>query len=259
MASEAPVTPPYADRVIHPLPKRRLRERLSPEAADSIKFPPSGAVGVGSGLFQYPFDTPTSTCRSGSAVAGAADGSPQQSRTVGSRPVIVDQAVSSANLRAVTGNAESSASADTAADDKAAAQPGAGGNGSQNGVTLQLQAQLTRADGYDGSENTNNKKKRKSSGNDMSMAHSGVEVRGGSMQVAATPVCRCEHDHGHRGSCLGSARSSSQYGSADLSGATVSGPGRGKYGRTRSVRNPLSNLPESRSNRLRTNEWFTGM
>ncbi|MBE3045804.1 hypothetical protein IMZ48_25325, partial [Candidatus Bathyarchaeota archaeon] len=31
----------YPNRPIRPLPKRRLRERLSPEAAESIRYPPS--------------------------------------------------------------------------------------------------------------------------------------------------------------------------------------------------------------------------
>lgn len=42
----------FPDRPIRPLPKRRLRERLSPEVANSIKYPPSTLNSVP--LFQYP-------------------------------------------------------------------------------------------------------------------------------------------------------------------------------------------------------------
>lgn len=42
----------FPDRPIRPLPKRRLRERLSPEAADTIKYPPSTHDAVP--LFYYP-------------------------------------------------------------------------------------------------------------------------------------------------------------------------------------------------------------
>ncbi|KIH91398.1 hypothetical protein SPBR_01539 [Sporothrix brasiliensis 5110] len=46
-------SPVYPDRLIHPLPKRRLRERLSSDAADSIKYPPDQTPGAP--LFYYPY------------------------------------------------------------------------------------------------------------------------------------------------------------------------------------------------------------
>ncbi|PHH73031.1 hypothetical protein CDD82_5678 [Ophiocordyceps australis] len=46
----------YPDRPIRPLPKRRLRERLSPQAAESIKYPPSTQEKAP--LFYYPPFTP---------------------------------------------------------------------------------------------------------------------------------------------------------------------------------------------------------
>ena len=42
----------FPDRPIRPLPKRRLREKLSPEIADTIKYPPS--THEATPLFYYP-------------------------------------------------------------------------------------------------------------------------------------------------------------------------------------------------------------
>lgn len=54
MASD-PVRDQYPGRPIRPLPKRRLRERLSPEAADKIVYPPT-ALAM-SPVFFYPYNT----------------------------------------------------------------------------------------------------------------------------------------------------------------------------------------------------------
>ena len=43
----------FPDRPIRPLPKRRLRERLSPQVADSIQYPP--APQALTPLFSYPY------------------------------------------------------------------------------------------------------------------------------------------------------------------------------------------------------------
>ncbi|KAI1006631.1 hypothetical protein K3495_g1589 [Podosphaera aphanis] len=51
----SPETPsPFSDRPIRPLPKRRLRERLSPDVADSIKYPP--VPRIKSPLFYHPYN-----------------------------------------------------------------------------------------------------------------------------------------------------------------------------------------------------------
>ncbi|CAK7241201.1 MAG: hypothetical protein STHCBS139747_002660 [Sporothrix thermara] len=52
MSPEA-ASPVFPDRLIHPLPKRRLRDRLSTDAADSIKYPPDQTPGAP--LFYYPY------------------------------------------------------------------------------------------------------------------------------------------------------------------------------------------------------------
>jgi hypothetical protein len=46
-------TYPREGRPIAPLPKRRLRERLSPDVAESIKYPPAPATTAP--LFYYPY------------------------------------------------------------------------------------------------------------------------------------------------------------------------------------------------------------
>jgi len=48
------MSPAYPDRPIRPLPKRRLRERLSTGVAESIKFPP--APSTTAPLFYYPYN-----------------------------------------------------------------------------------------------------------------------------------------------------------------------------------------------------------
>lgn len=47
------MSPVYPDRPIRPLPKRRLRERLSSDVAESIKYPP--APPTTTPLFYYPY------------------------------------------------------------------------------------------------------------------------------------------------------------------------------------------------------------
>jgi hypothetical protein len=47
------ISPVYPDRPIRPLPKRRLRNRLSPEQAESIVFPP--APPAAQPLFTFPY------------------------------------------------------------------------------------------------------------------------------------------------------------------------------------------------------------
>jgi len=51
----------YPDRPIRPLPKRRLRERLSPDAAESMKYPP--APKTTPPLFYYPYTAAEDTSR----------------------------------------------------------------------------------------------------------------------------------------------------------------------------------------------------
>ncbi|CAK7273867.1 hypothetical protein SEPCBS57363_005868 [Sporothrix epigloea] len=46
-------SPVFPDRLIHPLPKRRLRDRLSDDAADLIEYPPDQTPGAP--LFYYPY------------------------------------------------------------------------------------------------------------------------------------------------------------------------------------------------------------
>lgn len=52
-------SPIYPDRPIHPLPKRRLRSRVSPETAESILLPAASAAGKL--LFSLPFHEPVAS------------------------------------------------------------------------------------------------------------------------------------------------------------------------------------------------------
>src|SRR4051794_7138445 len=79
------------------LPKRRLRERLSPEAAESIQYPP--APRIVSPLFQYPYTlrddeadlasairNSENGSRAGKSETGADDEANRESRAGGSGP-----------------------------------------------------------------------------------------------------------------------------------------------------------------------------
>uniref|UniRef100_A0A8H7TU31 Uncharacterized protein n=1 Tax=Bionectria ochroleuca TaxID=29856 RepID=A0A8H7TU31_BIOOC len=68
----------FPDRPIRPLPKRRLRERLSPQVAESIKYPPSMLNSVP--LFQYPCSSKEEETHSNIAFTGSSGGCNKLSR-----------------------------------------------------------------------------------------------------------------------------------------------------------------------------------
>jgi hypothetical protein len=227
-------SPQATSRPILPLPKRKLRERLAPEVADSIQYPlpPPRAS---SSLFQYPLtirdeDSDTaSLSRDKFAEAGRALGKKSNEEDHDERrPGLVSRQ-----------------------------DPGPPGRTSRprsrSGHGKPGQAQLpgstaSSSDGYELFENANNKKKRKipSAGdaalNGTHIMHDAASETGalaGAVQLAdARSDAKPPTSTSYHGS-----------GNSATNGHNVSGPGRGRYGRLRNSRSPLRPLTDS------TNNW----
>ncbi|KAL1970987.1 hypothetical protein VTN77DRAFT_2821 [Rasamsonia byssochlamydoides] len=238
--SSAPDTPSpvYPDRLIRPLPKRPLRSRLSPEAAESILYPPAPPVtqlfygsysengeshdGKGymqqNGVDHYGHDhSPDRDHRhpyeNGVEVeSGDEDGPVVVRRSAGFRGSSLSPSTPTSNGQTHSGHLDS----------------------------LQTKSSPAGMDGYDAFENTNNKKKRKipTSGS-LSSHHSSLTTdlanMGLSGSTASTPASL--GDGGGTGTYYGSGSP------ASAAGSGISGPGRGRLGRhglRNAGRNPLS-------------------
>lgn len=247
MASDTmPSTPPYhsdrPDRPIRPLPKRRLRERLSPEVAHSITYPP--APQSTPALFSYPCN-----------LKGAL---PEEESTSGLRDQHSD--VSSRHIPRRHGVGAENDLDEVNARRAVVARPPTESLGRsprllQRPETSRQNHQqqqpppsaASSADGYDSFENTNNKKKRKiPTAGEMNGAHGlsdhglndAHSVAGG---VAVIPDRSGEN---------GNSTTAPYYGTGNLvsSGQNISGPGRGRFGRARNGRSPLQTLSDSSGN-----------
>lgn len=240
----------FQQRPIRPLPKRRLRERLSPEVADSIEYPP--ATQQSRPLFLYPNivrEEPSPTagrnytvirdqCYEDPAAVGAEGGESDEeeskrfanSKVVRrSHPEILNRP---ANQTAKPGHAK-----------QPSPQP--------------PPSTTSSIDGYDSFENTNNKKKRKiptAGDSSLNGMHSLNDLNSLSISAATSPSN--EHD------AAGSA-SSTYYGSGGFAGSNqgISGPGRGRFGRSRNGRSPLRALSDAtnslpgRGGKARPPQW----
>lgn len=231
------------DRPIRPLPKRRLRERLSPEVADSIEYPP--APQSTPALFSYPCNL------NGSLAEDESTSSSRDYRNEGSGRQHIRR----------NGTGHEDESSQTTLRRTVVPRPptellGRPSRLLQRPDTVRQglsphppRSAASSADGYDSFENTNNKKKRKIptvgemngvhglSDHGLNDAHS---LPGG---LAVTPERSGEN---------GKSTSVPYYGSGSFvsPGQNVSGPGRGRFGRTRSGRSPLQTLSEASGNWL---------
>jgi hypothetical protein len=244
----------FPDRPIRPLPKRRLRERLSPEVADSIQYPP--APQTTTPLFYYAYSSRDDDPESPSHPSRdrAADARTHHVRRGGLGLESDDE---EATLRR---SAASRAISDTLTrSNRMSARQDQG----KHANSRHPQSATSSADGsYDPFEVTNNKKKRKipTAGDiPLNLSH-GVTHSMHGPESPGTPIQSIE-GHGE----LSSPVPSSYYASAGLvsSSHNISGPGRGRYGRVRNGRSPLRALSDSSSNwagrngKLRSSQWVS--
>lgn len=259
-------SPIYPDRPIRPLPKRRIRSRLSPDVADSILYP-SGPV-VPKPVFYIPYNAHSygHGTRSNGALDNrglAASGhfcnhdndhnNDNQCDTVESEDEVDGTGLACyQKLRSVAavnhvpnGYREGNHHQDSLASSVGLNRPPA------------PQSTSSSADGYDSFENTNNKKKRKipTSGNTGSH-HSSLSADMANMGISTphepNPVSPDECA-GSVGQYYGSGSSATPTGAA---GSSLSGAGRGRYGRNvgRAVsgRSPLGVSTNA------SNAWMAG-
>ncbi len=256
------ISPYYPDRPIRPLPKRRLRSRLSSGGADSIPYPPGPTSSTP--LFNYPYNN-----------FAERNGDRQYANSIGS----------DRQLYGRDGPCRYNHEGDDAPDDLDSEdeEDGAGiirrYQGQQNAVPsnvphsyggsqikmpsampskpLPPRSNASSVDGYDSFENTNNKKKRKiptsgSSSNHHShlsadMANMGISTGHDSRSVSPDELGSVT------GQYYGSGNSAT---SNNISGNGISGAGRGRYGRIAgrsvSVKSPLGVSTDG------SNAWATG-
>lgn len=233
--NSAPDTPSpvYPDRLIRPLPKRTLRSRLSTDAADTIRYPPT---------------PPASQIFYGVSA--------DSEEAVNDSKVYVQQTIE-ADRQELTPEADSQYGCETAPELDSGDEDGpvvvrrsAGFRGSVSpsssthpqGVRGKEGPQKSSAgpDGYDAFENTNNKKKRKipTPGN-MGGHHSALSPEFASMGLANSNSSPAAVSDGlSTGTYYGNGNPASPLGSG------ISGSGRGRLGRSstrsNSGRNPLS-------------------
>lgn len=246
-ATSAPVyhnnSTDHPDRPIRPLPKRRLRERLSPEVADSIKYPP--APQSTPALFSYPHNLKGGALEEEST-SGSRDFHPDFSGRQSSRRngVGAEGDLDEAMPRRTVVPRPPTESLGRPA--RLLQKPEI----SKQGRSPQPPpSAASSADGYDSFENTNNKKKRKiPTAGEMNGAHGlgdhglndAHSLPGG---LAVTPDRSGEN---------GNSTSAAYYGSGSFvsAGQNISGPGRGRFGRARNGRSPMQTLSDANGNWL---------
>lgn len=231
------------DRPIRPLPKRRLRERLSPEVADSIKYPP--APQTTPALFSYPCNLKGSFLEEDTSSAGRDLQSDLPSRQAFRKNGFTAEGESDgvALRRTVVPRPPTESLGRPA---RLLQRPDVS---RQINVPQAAPSAASSADGYDSFENTNNKKKRKiPTAGEMNGAH-GLGDHGlndahshpGGLAVTSDPSSE-----------NGGSTSVPYYGSGSFvpAGQNVSGPGRGRFGRARNARSPLQSLSDASGNWL---------
>lgn len=216
-------SPLYPDRPIRPLPRRRLRERLSPDVADSIQYPP--APENSTSLFYYPpniredeYD-PAEETRQGRRNTPVEDSEDEE---LANRRNVVNRRVLSTSRRP-----HLFPKLDQPKQSNPQPPPSA----------------ASSVDGYDSLENSNNKKKRKiPSAGDLAGDRVVVDVTSQGGPLAAKAQADGRRDTPQASPYYGQ-------GGAVAGVQNVPGPGRGRYGRIRNGRSPLRPLTDS------TNSW----
>lgn len=254
----------FPDRPIRPLPRRRLREKLSPEVADTIKYPPSNNVSIP--LFQYPpyparedYILKEDEALHQVGTAAAADQANQAESAKNYTPrrnvhgsASVDNSSSATRSTYVARSPPQilnrSANRSNKPDQPRQAHPQAPPSASSS------------VDGYDSFENTNNKKKRKipSIGDSI---HIAPHASGGDAAANATTGSLSSDVNGENSYYSTSGHSTA--GPYASSNHGMSGSGRGRLGRSGNARSPLRALSDGNNNwagrlpRHATPHWAT--
>lgn len=227
---------PYPDRPIRPLPKRRLRERLSPDVAETIKYPPTPKTSTP--LFYHPYSP-----REENGANGIVESQHPSERERADE--IERLYISRRNVEELDSEDDEAAYRSRIYSRHSADNTGRSFRYVQKPDSKQQPKALphphphppgsaaSSVDGYDSFENTNNKKKRKiptPGDSNLNGVHLSSDIAG-----AVGPED------------LGEDVGAGAYQSVG-SGQGISGPGRGRYGRVRSGRSPLRTLSDTSSN-----------
>ncbi|KAG9255460.1 uncharacterized protein F5Z01DRAFT_673403 [Emericellopsis atlantica] len=232
----------FPERPIRPLPKRRLREKLSPEEADSIRYPSSTLNSVP--LFQYPPFTvreERGTTRLGSLSPTSQVHRGDLNRNWTPRR---DEGYGLPSGHGGDGPRITTASRSPPGQGNRVNGRAAHGDQSRHPKPQTSLSATSSVDGYDSFENTNNKKKRKipSAGDSaLSNVHGlAAEVAAQSAQVGVPSTADTNGDRGyHNGS-----------GGYGANSPGLSGSGRGRLGRSRNGRSPLRTISDN-------NAWWS--
>lgn len=224
----------FPDRPIRPLPKRRLREKLSPEVAGSIKYPPSTHDPLP--LFYYPpYSTKNEYSRQTSSSRplenlkiGPHDGNP----TIGHHGLGIGDTDEEDYLYSAQ-----KVSADVLAEHNQSEPPSPSPDQPRRTeLPLSLSA-ASSVDGYDSLENTNNKKKRKiPTANDSAGPHSQLINAHTSSGGAAI-----QNMVDKQGLANGAYSSPTGPGATSYGASTLS---RGRLSHLRNGRSPLRTIPD---------------
>ncbi|KAI0188471.1 hypothetical protein EV127DRAFT_434166 [Xylaria flabelliformis] len=233
----------FPDRPIRPLPKRRLRERISPDIADSITYPPTPQTSTP--LFVYPYNSREEPSPFSPDLVGAAirDNGLRREGEAGFRRTGLVANRDDDSLITQARRALGSRGFHEPAEHGIRVPP-------RSGQPRQPKPQpppstASSADGYDSFENTNNKKKRK-------IPIAGETILNGTHvlnEPAAfgmpSPPPTGDDDSGDH---VPTSTPYYQSGGPLSNGQGISGPGRGRYGRNRNGRSPLRALSDSNAN-----------
>lgn len=232
----------FPDRPIRPLPKRRLRERLSPEVAGSIKYPIS--THENAPLFYYPPYTlkdEGSPPRPGSTspVEQVRRNEPGRNYTprrngVGLSDADEDETALRSTL--VTRSPPEILS-------RAARRPSRSDQ-ARHPNPQPPPSTTSSVDGYDSFENTNNKKKRKipSAGDPTLNGTHALNNEISSLAISSGPQSPGSEVNGDRPYSQTAGYPGS--GTFMTNNQGISGPGRGRLGRSRNGRSPLRALSD---------------
>ncbi|KAI1881854.1 hypothetical protein JX265_000680 [Neoarthrinium moseri] len=234
----------FPDRPIRPLPKRRLRERLSPDVADTIKYPPEPQNNAP--LFYYPYNLKSESGTAGAELGnvvnkenGAELAQEPGPRRHGLGGEIDEEGHIHRNRRSLATRPLHESSAHAMRTPPRASQ-------GRHQIPQPPPSTASSADGYDSFENTNNKKKRKIPTAGESILNSAHALNDAS--ILGVPSPPMTGDEGS-GDALAATPSPYAYsGGTATNGQGISGPGRGRYGRNRSGRSPLRQVPDPNSN-----------